>query len=168
MSRGMPPLDLGERMRKFVGLALLLFFSNLVISNIAFAAYEVKGKGVSALVWFPGEPSKTEASEDEVIYLVDSEKGIVTRTSILNASVKDGLGSGMHSDNTVYEIIYDKEMGILDLVGKEFKRPQRVIKAFGKAGTIDGFETIVIGEDFICTSASKYNYFVLNYYKRTS
>ena len=77
-----------------------------------------------------------------------------------------GIGAGLQTDNTVYDIVYDREMTMLDLMQKDVKKPQRVIKAIGRAGSIDGFGTVVIGEDFIITSSSKFDYFVLYYYKR--
>lgn len=131
----------------------------------AHASFEVKGKGVSSTLWVSGE-AETSKSNDEVIYLVDPEKKIVTRTAVVNVGIKDGIGAGLVTDHTVYDIVYDKEMTALDLMQKNVKKPQKVIKAIGRAGTIDGFETIVIGDDFIVTSNSKYDYFILYHYNR--
>lgn len=146
-----------------VSLASLLVLFFLV--SYAEASFEVKGKGISFTLWVAGK-ADTEKSSDEIVYLVDLENKIVTRTAVVNADIKNGIAAGLQMDNTVYDIVYDRQMTMLDLMQKDVKKPQRVIKAIGRAGSIDGFETVVIGEDFIITSSSKFDYFGLYYYKR--
>jgi hypothetical protein len=84
---------------------------------------------------------------------------------VFNAGIKEGALAGLQADNTEYQIVYDikEDMITRDEGGK----PQHVIKAIGQTGALDGYETIVIGDDFITTSNSKFDYFVLYYYKRT-
>ncbi len=118
--------------------------------------FEVKGKSVNSIVYSHGKITKSSGG-DEVIYLVDIPSKTVTRTAVLNSGIKEVPLAGLQSDNTVYSILHDEPNWISG---------QRHIKAFGKAGLTDGYETIVIGEDFIVTSNSKADYFVLYYYKR--
>lgn len=147
-------------MRKLI---MCFIFVNSLICSIAFAAYPVKGKGISS-VFYGGGKAETSKCNDEVVYVVDLEQKKVTRTAIVNADIKEEPFSGLQTDNTEYQIVYvdntlitrDEDKGNL----------QHIIKAIGQTGSGDGIETIVIGEDFIMTSNSKFDYFVLYYYKR--
>lgn len=140
----------------------LFFIISLAYSN-AFASYEVKGKGVSYVVYSGGKAT-TSKSADEVVYVVDLDGKTVTRTGVFNAGIKEGVLAGLQADNTVYRIVYDQDKDLITRGRNE--KSQHIIKAIGQTGTLDGYETIVIGDDFITTSNSKFDYFVLYYYKR--
>ena len=142
-----------------------LFVYGILLQGTANASFEVKAKGTSSVVWTGGK-AMVEKSNDEVIYLVDPENKKITRPAVLNAGIKEGPLSGLQSDNTVYTIVHDADT----LVTRKdaTKRNQRIIKAIGQAGSTDGFETVVIGEDFVTTSSSKWDYFVLYFYKRNN
>ncbi|MCG2713435.1 MAG: hypothetical protein L6308_01125 [Candidatus Omnitrophica bacterium] len=132
--------------------------------STAFASYVVKGKGITSVMYIGGK-AETSKCNDEVVYVVDLENKIVTRTGVFNADIKEGPVAGLQTDNTVYQIVYDvKEDAILR--DKERSKPQHIIKAIGKCGFLEGYETIVIGDDFISTSKSAFDYFMLYYYKR--
>lgn len=146
---------------------LLLFVAMLTLPCGYAEAFEVKGKAVSTTFCVDGK-CETAKCEDEVIYEIDLRQSTVTRKAVLVKSKdlqKQGLG-GPQADNTLYQIIYDQST----LVGgsKTRSNPQRVIKGIGQCGALDGFEILVIGEDFIHTSRSTSEYFVLYYYRRDS
>lgn len=138
---------------------IALFFS--LFCNVAIASYEVKGKGISSSMYSDGK-CETNKSRDEATYIVDLDSKTITRTSVLNADIKDGPFAGLQSDNTVYHIVYND---ISSVCMTEANKGKRIIKAIGQAGLGDGFETIVIGEDFIDTCNSKFDYFMLYHYK---
>ena len=141
-----------------------LFFIILLTCSTAFASYEIKGQGITSIVYSGGK-AITSKSADEVVYVVDLENKKVTRIGVFNAGIKEGVFAGLQTDNTEYQIIYDVQE---DLITRDRSaKPQHIIKAIGQTGALDGYETIVIGDDFITTSNSKYDYFVLYYYKRT-
>lgn len=146
---------------------LVIAFTSLCASIPSTQGFEVNGKAVSTTFCAAGK-CETDSCEDEVLYEVDLNRSKVTRKAILVQSKKPqakGLG-GLQADNTVYEIIYADST----LIGgsKNKRNTQTVIKAIGRCGSVDGFETIVIGEDFIHTSRSSADYFVLYYYNRIS
>lgn len=144
--------------------AVCLFFIVFLTCATTFASYEVKGEGVSSVVYGGGK-AITSKSADQVVYVVDLENKKVIRTGVFNAGIKEGALAGLQADNTEYQIVYDVKE---DLVTRDRSvKPQHIIKAIGQTGALDGFETIVIGDDFITTSNSKFDYFVLYYYKRT-
>ncbi len=132
-------------------------------------AFEVKGEAISTTFCAQGH-CETDTCSDEVIYEVDSENSTITRKAVVNRgkSVQGTSFGGLQADNTVYTIVYNDKTLIArkDNSGKSNPNMQQVIKAIGKTGTIDGFETIIIGEDFIHTSRSSADYFVIYYYKR--
>lgn len=89
----------------------------------------------------------------------------LSEQEFFNAGIKEGALAGLQADNTEYKIVYDVKE---DLVTRDRNaKPQHIIKAIGQTEALDGYETIVIGDDFITTSNSKFDYFVLYYYKRT-
>lgn len=141
-----------------------LFIVVLLTCSMAFAApYEVKGQGVTSVVYSEGK-AITNKSTDEVVYVVDLENKKITRTGVFNAGIKEGPLAGLQADNTVYQIVYNEDTL---MTGRKKEGIQPLIKAMGQTGMGDGYETIVIGKDFITTSNSKFDYFVLYYYKRT-
>ena len=132
-------------------------------------AFEVKGKAISTTFCAQGH-CDTDTCSDEVIYEVDLENSIITRKAIVNKgkSVQGTRFGGLQADNTVYTILYNDKTLIAreDNSGESTPGVQQVVKAIGKTGTIDGFEMVVIGEDFIHTSRSSSDYFVIYYYKK--
>lgn len=122
--------------------------------------FEVKATSLDSIFYRQGKIEKDRPG-DEIVYQVNLSKGTVTRTAVYNKSVKDQSDSslgGLQADNTVYQIVHN---------GKDLVTKQQLIKAIGQTGGIDGYETIVIGEDFVTTSRSTGDYFVLYHYKRT-
>jgi hypothetical protein len=141
----------------------ILILPVIVLFSLNAYAFEVKAKALSFSLCAEGK-CETEKNGDEVIYDVDLEKFIIIRKAVVNYSIKDSaLGGGLQSDNTIYKIVHDQKT-TFSQGGKPVT--QRILKAVGQPGTIDGFETIVIGEDFIITSRSSSNYFVIYQYQR--
>lgn len=144
-------------------LIFALFISAMFSSTVY--AFEVKAKATSFTLCVAGQ-CEVSNNNDAVIYEVDEEKSVVIRKAVVNVSIKDPtLGGGLQSDNTPYQIVYDQQTSIVPYKNAK-PVSQRIIKAIGQTGTLDGFETIVIGEDFIITSRSTTNYFVIYQYKR--
>lgn len=141
----------------------------IVMSYQSSEAFEVKGKAISTTFCAQGH-CETDTCSDEVIYEVNLENSTITRKAVLNkGKTVQGTGfGGLQADNTVYNIVYNDKTLIAqkDNSGKSAPNMQQIIKAIGKTGTIDGFETVIIGEDFIHTSRSSADYFVIYYYKR--
>lgn len=146
-------------MNKVISLILVIMLN----CSTVMASYEVKGKAVSSTMYSEGI-CKTDKSKDEVTYMIDLDNNKITRTSVFNADIKDGPFAGMQPDNTVYHIVYNE---VPFITQGESNRGKTLIKAIGQTGAGDGFETIVIGEDFIDTCNSKFDYFMLYHYKRT-
>ena len=119
--------------------------------------FEVKGRSKNSVMYREGKIEKN-AGGDEVTYSVDRPNKKVIRTAVFNAGIKEGVGAGLQSDNTIYSIVYDEDEA---LTGKH------IIKAIGQAGMGDGFEMIVIDDKNITTSNSKFDYFMLYFYERT-
>jgi hypothetical protein len=131
------------------------------ILNYSAVAFEVKGVAVTTTLCEKGKCT-SDPNNDEVIYEIDSEHSMIIRKAVINKSIKEGTLSGLQSDNTVYKIVYDN----MDSSTRTLFKQQRMIKAIGQTALSDGFETIVIGEDFVHTSRSSDHYFVIYYYKR--
>ena len=117
--------------------------------------FEVKCVATDSTFYRRGEIAKDKAG-DEVTYLVNTSKGTVTRTAVYNKNLPQDQGGGL-SDDSVYQIVQDWHDPLLG---------QRVIKAVGQVAALGGYETIVIGEDFVTTAKSAVDYFVLYTYKR--
>lgn len=132
----------------------------LVVPATTWAAddvFEVKGTILDSTFYRHGKTEKDKPG-GEVVYQVNVPEKTVVRTAVYNATLPPNEGGGLQSDNTVYTIVHD----LVDLISH-----QRLIKAVGQTALLDGYETIVIGEDFITTSRSSGDYFTLYYYKRT-
>ncbi len=137
---------------------LLIFV--LMLSIKAWAGegvFEVQGTILDSTFYRHGKIEKDKPG-GEVVYQVNIPEKTVTRTAMYNATIPKETGGGLQSDNTIYTIVHD---------GVDLVTHQRLIKAIGQAALLDGYETIVIGEDFITTSRSSGDYFVLYSYKRT-
>ena len=148
-------------MKNIIAISILLFVSGSTYcadgGNKSYQVFEVKGKCINSIVYSKGKITKSSGG-DQVTYVVDIPSKTVTRTAVFNSGFKEGPFAGLQVDNTIYTIVLDEPENWLS--------KQRHIKAFGRTGALDGYETIVIGEDFIITSNSKEDYFVLYYYKR--
>ncbi len=134
---------------------LFVLFAALTVA--AEDVFEAKGTITDSTFYRSGKIEKDKPG-GEVVYQVNVPKRIVTRIAVYNTTLPQDQGGGLQSDNTVYNIAHD----FVDVVSG-----QRLIKAVGQTGIMDGYETIVIGEDFITTSRSSSDYFVLYSYKRT-
>lgn len=156
-----------ETMETFMKAAIVLL--NLLVVVLACQldsslaeedVFEVKATAVDSVFYRMGKIEKDRPG-DEVVYLVNLPQKTITRTAVYNKSIKEQMPNsplgGLEADNTVYQVVYDN----IDLAGG-----QRLIKAVGQPGH-DGYETIVVGEDFVTTSRSTGDYFVLYSYKRT-
>jgi len=137
----------------------LLLNSTQALTLAADDVFEVRATSINSVLYDGRGKIEKDSGGDQVVYLVNIPEKIITRTAVYNIfnKGKPPIG-GIHSDNTVYHIIHDEP--------KELSSGQRIIKAFGKAGAIDGYETIVIGETFVITSRSTSDYFALSSYNR--
>lgn len=146
-------------MRSFSIGIVLIGCASLILQSVAFAAgsFEVHGVATDSTIYIRGKIEK-QPPGDEVTYLVDPEKGVITRTAVFNKNIRTGLLSGLQADGTVYKIVY------MDHAEPFFTN--RLIKGIGQTGG-DGFETLVIGEDFVTTARSTSDYFAIYYYKRS-
>lgn len=142
-------------------------FSMVFVSVLLFPAteslaagdvFEVRATAVDSTLYRRGKIDRDKPG-DEVTYLVKLPEKTVTRTAVYNKNLPKESGGGLQSDNTVYTVIHDAADPLLE--------GQRIIKAVGQTGSLDGYETVVIGEDFVTTSRSSADYFVLYTYKRT-
>lgn len=147
-------------MKKTVQSAILLVATSLTVPLLASAedVFEVRATATDSTFYRMGKIEKDKPG-DEVVYRVDVPNKTVTRTGVYNNNLPRDQGGGLQSDNTAYAIIHDSLDPLLD--------GQRVIKAFGKTAPMDGYEILVIGEDFVTTSRSSVDYLVLYSYKRT-
>ena len=134
----------------------IMFAVSLSVS--AEDVFEVRATAVDSTFYRAGKIEKDKPG-DEIVYKVDIPAKTIIRTAVYNKNISRDHGGGLQSDNTSYTIIHDAIDPLL--------RGQRVIKAFGKTALLDGYEIIVIGEDFVTTSRSSVDYFTLYSYKRT-
>ena len=138
---------------------LLLIVSSLCFGTDAIHAedvFEVKCVATDSTFYRRGRIEKDKAG-DEVTYLVNVSNGTVTRTAVYDKNLPQDQGGGLQSDNSVYQIVQDWHDPLLG---------QRVIRAIGQVAAVGGYETIVIGEDFVTTSKSTVDYFTLYTYRR--
>ena len=147
-------------MKKTIQLAFLLMVISLTVPLLASAedVFEVRATAIDSTLYIRGKIEKDKPG-DEVVYHVDALNKTVTRTGVYNKNLPRDQGGGLQSDNATYAIMHDGLDPLLD--------GQRVIKAFGKTAPLDGYEILVIGEDFVTTSRSSVDYFALYSYKRT-
>ena len=135
---------------------LFLAEVTLPLSSLAEdGVFEVRAASVNSVTYRGGKVNKGSGG-DQVVYFVNIPEKTITRTAVYNKG-NPPIG-GIQSDNTVYQIIHDEQ--------KDLPSGQRIIKGFGRAGAVDGYETIVIGDTFVITSRSTSDYFALWYYKR--
>jgi len=137
-------------------LALLLFVGaqSICEAEDVFPVFEVKGTAINSVL-YDGRTHQDKGG-DQVVYQVDISNKTIKRTAVYNAGIKDKMFGGIQADDSVYRIVQDNT-----------DHGQRVIKAFGQVGYTDGWEILVIGDDFITTCKSTSDYFVLYRYKRT-
>jgi hypothetical protein len=122
----------------------------------------VKGVAISTALCSNGK-CEVNPNNDEVIYDVNKQDGKIVRKAVVNKGLKDGGLAGLQADDTVYTIVSEREVPLLR---KDKNEMQWLIKGIGRAGLVDGYETIVIGDDFIHTSRSTNDYFIIYYYSR--
>lgn len=137
--------------------AIVTSLLSLPLSSIAEEVFEVRGVAINSII-YDGKVDKSKGG-DEVVYIVDVPAKTIRRTAVYNANIKDNELGGVQADDTVYTIVHDAPLALAN--------GQRVIKGFGRAGIIDGYELLVIGEEFITTARSTREYFVLYRYRRT-
>ena len=127
-----------------------------VYSEQSRQVYEVRARASDSLFFKDGHVARN-APGDEAIYVVDLPRRKVVRTAFYNRSLDPSLGGGIQTDQTVYTIVHD---GVDPVSG------QHVIKAFGRTARADGYELLVIGDEFVESSRSTADYFVLHHYDR--
>ena len=139
-------------------MGIVLSMMCLVGPNLSSAdegVFEVRAAAVNSITYRGGKVEK-DSGGAQVVYSVNVPEKTITRTAVYNTG-NPPIG-GLQSDNSVYQIIHDEP--------KDLATGQRLIKGFGRVGTLDGYETVVIGDDFVVTSRSTSDYFALWYYKR--
>lgn len=147
-------------MKSLTALALtVMCLAAQASSTASDEVFEVKAKAVDKIYYQNGKVEKEAWKGDEVTYLVNLPKNLITRTAVYNANMKDDILGGLQSDASEYTIVHNEGPGL----GVK----QHLIKAFGKVGAIDGYETIIIGQDFVTTSRTSGTYFALMHYNRT-
>ena len=120
-------------------------------------------KAVSTHSYFIDEGKvKEEDTGDQVVYFVDLPNKKVKRIAVYYAQKKKKKGenviaSGLHANAIEYAVVHYKF---------DFMRNQILIKALAQTQNEDGFETLVIGEDFVASSVSTKGYFTVTYYDR--
>lgn len=163
---------------KIIVLAAFLFLCNLFFTGRAFAEYEVVCREVNSLFIWGGKPTN-EKGQYELHFTVNEENNSITRTKVINLKTNE-----ISEDNSQYKIFHNQVellgyeyLGIrnpsgfigfvLKILDRNPKRiEQKIIKAVGQVGIIDGYEILVIGEDFVGQSKSTLDYFVVVYSKR--
>lgn len=163
---------------KFVAFSVLLLLFSLCFVVKAFAEYEVVCREVKSYFIAEGK-SQYSKSMYELHFTIDEENKLITRTKVINLKTNE-----VSEDNSQYRIFHNQVgllgyeyLGIrnpsgvigfiLQILDKKPKRiKQKIIKAFGQVGLIDGYEILVIGEDFVSQSKSTLDYFVVVYSKR--
>ncbi|MBP9864849.1 MAG: hypothetical protein KBC91_00450 [Candidatus Omnitrophica bacterium] len=117
----------------------------------------------TASYFIDGDKVKEEDAGDQVVYFVDLPNKIVKRVAVYYAQKKKKKGeavvaSGLHAEPIEYAVVHYKF---------DFMRDQLLIKALAQTQNNDGFETLVIGEDFVASSVSTKGYFTVTNYERT-
>lgn len=117
----------------------------------------------TASYFIDGDRVKEEPSGDQVVYYVDLPNKTVRRVAVYYAQKKKKKGeaivaSGLHAEPIDYAVVHYKF---------DFMRDQVLIKALAQTQNNDGFETLVIGEDFVASSVSTKGYFTVTNYERT-
>lgn len=116
----------------------------------------------TASYFIDGDKVREEAAGDQAVYFVDLPNKKVTRVAVYYAQKKKKKGeaivaSGLHAEPMEYAVVYYKF---------DFMRDQVLIKALAQTQNNDGFETLVIGEDFVASSVSTKGYFTVTNYER--
>lgn len=125
--------------------------------------FEVQATAKSAY-FFDNGKLKESVGGDQAVYFVDLPKKTVTRTAVFYVPRKkkkeagDQIIQGLKADSTAYAVVYYKN---------DFMKGQLIIKAIGQTASDDGFETLVIGEDFVTSTVSTKGFVTLTYFERT-
>jgi len=158
-------------------LFLILIFSLSFLTK-SFAEYEVVCREANSYFITEGKSYYSKGMY-ELHFTVDEEKKLITRTKVINLKTNE-----ISEDNSKYQIFHNQ----VEFLGYEYlgirnpsgvvgfilqildRKPkaieQKIVKAFGQVGMIDGYETLIIGEDFVNQSKSTLDYFVVVYSKR--
>ncbi len=117
----------------------------------------------TASYFIDGDKVKEEGHGDQVVYFVDLPNKTVKRVAVYYAQKKKKKGesvvaSGLHAEPIDYAVVHYKF---------DFMRDQILIKALAQTQNNDGFEILVIGEDFVASSVSTKGYFTVTNYERT-
>jgi len=125
-------------------------------------SFDVRATSTAAY-FIDGDKVREEASGDQVVYYVDLPNKTIKRVAVYYAQKKKKKGetvvaSGLHAEPIDYAVVHYKF---------DFMRDQVLIKALAQTQNNDGFETLVIGEDFVASSVSTKGYFTVTNYERT-
>jgi len=125
-------------------------------------SFEVRATS-TASYFIDGDKIKEEDAGDQVVYFVDLPNKTVKRIAVYYAQKKKKKGepvvaSGLHAEPIDYAVVHYKF---------DFMRDQILVKALAQTQNNDGFETLVIGEDFVASSVSTKGYFTVTNYERT-
>ena len=167
------PSDKNKRGMTAAGLtaALLLFLAPVFAEETPAAAvpppapavlrsFEVHATSVISY-FIDGKKVKKRNGGDQIIYFVDLPNKVVKRIAVYYARKKkdEAILPGLYAKPLEYSLISYKH---------DFMKDQLIIKAMAQTeGADDGFETLVIGEDFAASSVSARGYFTVTYYERT-
>ncbi len=137
-------------------------FEDTVMPEPPLRSFDVRATSTDSY-FIDGDKVKKEDAGDQVVYFVDLPNKKVKRVAIYYAQKKKKKGeavvaSGLYTEPVEYAVVHYKF---------DFMKNQLLIKALAQTQNEDGFETLVIGEDFVASSISTKGYFTLTYYERT-
>ena len=101
---------------------------------------------------------KKDDTAFQAIYEVNLPEKKIKRLAFFNPEIKEGAFAGLRANDMTYDIVHFKH---------DFMKDQMIIKGIGMADQDDGFEMIVIGEDFVTNCRSTKAYFEFNFFERT-
>lgn len=144
----------------------MVFVSSIPVlpaaEDLPLRSFEVQATSTNAYFIDEGKV-KEEDTGDQVVYFVDLPNKTVKRMAVYYAQKKKKKGetvvsAGLHAQPLNYAVVHYQF---------DFMKKQRLIKALAQTQNDDGFETLVIGEDFVASSVSTKGYFTVTYYERT-
>ena len=117
---------------------------------------EIKGVSQTSYTFDAGELKRNKGG-DRITFFVNMPEKIIRRESFYRSP----SGKNTRPLNTQKPIVYD-----IVYQGRDPFKKQFIVKAIGKTEDADGFETVVIGEDFIAISRAIEGYFEIYQFKR--
>ncbi len=129
-------------------------------AQLELRTFDVRAEAVQSY-FIDGDKIKKTGGGDQAIYFVDLPNKIIKRVAVYYARKKksEKILPGLYSKPQEYTLISYKH---------DFMKDQLIVKAMAQTeGDDDGFETLVIGEDFVASSISAKGYFTVTYYDRT-